>query len=259
MGWQIFVHSFRQVFGNLGGALRVSALLTIVQVGVMMTIGKEMMVDQETMMRMMQTGAFPWGRMVIVWIVLLVTWLWIAVGWHRFVLLEEEASVVPPLRVDRMLGYLGKSILITLLLMVVAVPLGMVAGMLIGPMLVKATSGGAAIFALGLFALVVYLPLAVIGLRLSSVLPGVALEPGMPLFKGWEATRGQTGTILILAVILVAFSIGLQYLASLAFTDPFSLPAIVVNGIVQWFVGMVGVSILTTLYGHFVEGRPLRV
>ena len=43
-----------------------------------------------------------------------------------------------------------------LLLMVVAVPLGMVAGMLIGPMLVKATSGGAAIFALGLFALVVY-------------------------------------------------------------------------------------------------------
>ena len=81
----------------------------------------------------------------------------------------------------------------------------------------------------------------------------------MPLFKGWEATRGQTGTILILAVILVAFSIGLQYLASLAFTDPFSLPAIVLNGVVQWFVGMVGVSILTTLYGHFVEGRPLRV
>ena len=40
----------------------------------------------------------------------------------------------------------------------------------------------------------------------------------------------------------------------MAVSQPLGL---VVLGVTGWFVTMVSVSILTTIYGHYVEGRPI--
>lgn len=254
MSWRIFLHSVRQVFGNLGGALRVSGLLTLAQFAIMLTIGQSLLLDQESRQQMIVSGQMPWGKFVLALLLVTALWLWIAVGWHRYILLNEKPSLVPPLRVDRMLGYFGKSLLIGLILIIPALILGFVGG---GLMTVILKSGSGIVAAFFLMAIIVYVPLATIGMRLCAMLPGAALEPGVPVFSGWEATRGATLTILGVVVISVVCSLALNFLGLRLFSDPFGLPSRIYELVVQWIVTMVGVSILTTLYGHYVEKRPL--
>ena len=104
--------------------------------------------------------------------------------------------------------------------------------------------------------LVVYVPLAVVSYRLGTSLPAVALDEGGPFMAGWDATRGENGTIAVLALVtvLIVFGssvIGLYVLIGI--TPLFVAWNIVFN----WLAMMVGVSVLTTLYGHFIEKRAL--
>jgi hypothetical protein len=105
--------------------------------------------------------------------------------------------------------------------------------------------------------LLVHLPVATIAMRLGTALPGVALQAGVPVFSGWDATRGQSMTIVGVVLLSLVSAGGLQYLSVVAFADPASWPAVAASIIVQWVIMMVSVSILTTLYGHYVEKRPL--
>lgn len=254
MSLRIFLHSLRQVFGNLGGALQVSGVLILAQFAVMLTFGRSMMMDEDTMRQMMMQGQMPWGRFALAVLASTVIWLWLVVGWHRYILLNEKPNLVPAFRADRMLGYFGKSILIGLIL----IPLGFVLGFVGGGIASGMVQGGGNLFvALLVMGLLVYVPLATIGTRLAAMLPGVALEPGVPVFSGWEATRGATVTILGIVVLSVVFAAILDFIGAQLFADPMSIPSLVYELVKQWVVAMVGASILTTLYGHYVEKRPL--
>lgn len=254
MSLRIFLHSLRQVFGNLGGALQVSGVLMLLQFGVMLTFGQSMMMDEDTMRQMMMRGEMPWGRFVLAALVSTVLWLWIVVGWHRYILLNEKPKLVPTFRLDRMLGYFGKSILIGLILLPLALILGFVGGGIASGVV---HGGGSMLPALILMALLVYIPLATVGTRLATMLPGAALEPGVPVFSGWEATRGATMTILGVVVLSAAFTIVLEFIGARLFSDQASVPALVYQLVMQWVAAMVGASILTTLYGHYIEKRQL--
>lgn len=153
-----------------------------------------------------------------------------------------------------MLGYFGKSFLIGLILIIPALILGFVGG---GLMTVMLKSGTGMVAAFLLMGLIVYVPLATIGMRLCAMLPGAALEPGVPVFSGWEATRGATLTIVGVVVLSVICSLALDLLGTRLFADSVGMPSMVYTLVVQWIVTMVGVSILTTLYGYYVEKRPL--
>lgn len=255
MSWQIFVHSVRQVFGNLEGALRVSAVLTIAQIVVTLTLGRALLADQATLQTMMLEGNFDWAGYAITTLVLVLSGLWIAVGWHRYVLTNEQPGFVPKLRFDRMMGYFGKSILIGLLIVPVAMVTGLIAGLALVPLLGDAMVSQP-VLAMVLFGLLVYLPAGIVAMRLSAALPGVALQAGVSVFAGWKATEGQTGTIVGVVLISIVGS-GLLMLPTLFVFVPMSLPALIWQFVMQWVMVMVGVSILTTLYGHYVEGRPL--
>jgi len=227
----------------------------LVQFGVLLAFGQSMMMDEDTMRQMMMQGQMPWGRFVLVALVSTLLWLWIVVGWHRYILLNEQPKLVPTFRADRMLGYFGKSILIGLILL----PLGFVLGFVGGGVasgLVHG-SGGNLFPALIVMALLVYVPLATVGTRLATMLPGAALEPGVPVFSGWEATRGATVTILGVVALSAIFTVILDFIGARLFSSPGSVPALIYELVMQWVVAMVGASILTTLYGHYVEKRPL--
>jgi hypothetical protein len=254
MSLRIFLHSLRQVFGNLGGALQVSGVLVLAQFAVLLTIGRPMMADEATMRQMMMEGQFPVGRIVVAALISVVLWLWIVVGWHRYILLNEKPRLVPAFRFDRMLGYFGKSILIALILLPLALILGFVGGGIAAGMV---QGRGDFIPALIVLGLVVYVPLAVVGMRLATMLPGAALEPGVPVFSGWAATSGATLTILGVVILSFIFTLALDFLGDWLFRNPMAAPALIYELVKQWVVAMVGASILTTLYGHYIEKRPL--
>ena len=253
-GLQIFTHSVRQVVGNFNAALRVSGVLFLVQVALVVVLGLSVLMDQAAMQQMIQAGTFPWGRALLMVLVVLACNLWIAVGWHRYVLKMEQPGVVPPLHADLMLAYFGKSLLIGLILIPVAAVLGLVVGLIMTPML--GGPGGPSGLAFIIFGLIVYVPLVLIGYRLSVVLPGTALGEPLGFAAAWNKTRGATAAILTLAVVSVVASLIIDLPAFYVFA-PDSILSAIWQAATYWLKMMVGISILTTLYGHYVEGRAL--
>ncbi len=71
------------------------------------------------MEEMIRNGTFPPGQFLLVMVVQIILGLWIVVGWHRYVLLNEQPGIVPVPQPGRKLGCFGKSLVIGLLLVLV--------------------------------------------------------------------------------------------------------------------------------------------
>lgn len=243
-GYQIFLHSVKQVFGNFGAAVRVSGVLFLVQA--ITTLG----LDRYAMMARGQGGAaMPPGGLLLmlVLIVLMVTTsLWIAVAWHRYILrVEEPSSILPAFHGKRLLAYLGTSLLIGIILIIPMVVRGGLAGMI-------AQAGTAAAVLGSLLTLVLII---LITLRLCPALPAAALGEPLGLRGAWAATQGATPDFLVLALIAGVASLAID-LPILLFMGAMPL-AMGWSVATLWIKTMVGASILTTIYGHYVERRPL--
>lgn len=248
-GWQILKHSLRQVFGNLNGALRVSAVLYAVQVAVGLALGVGV-VSQGGMGPGMMSGGL-WFGFAAALLVAILTSLWIAVSWHRFVLLGENAGFVPVFRGDRIWAYLLRSLGYGLILLVVFAVGSTLVMMVLRPVLM----GIPWLFMLATAALI-YLPVLVIGFRLTADLPGAALGADVPFLAGWRATQGKNGEIAAMAVILIVLALAVEILGTMVFG---MIPVVnLLWGLaIGWVQMMVGVSVLTTLYGHYIEKRAL--
>lgn len=178
--------------------------------------------------------------------------VWIAIGWHRFILLSEAPqSLVPQFRSDRFLAYVGYSLLTGIIVGLVAI---------VGVALLTAISmatGSPFIAIAG--GLVVAIPLFVIAYRLAPVLPGAALGHKTSIGRAWTSTRGAIGAFIVLAIISTIASVLIDLPANLLVKLPngwhLSLLWTTMTG---WIKVMVGVSIMTTIYGHYVEGRAIK-
>ncbi len=115
------------------------------------------------------------------------------------------------------------------------------------------------ILAFGIF----YLVFLTAALRFSSALPGFALGTLDSAFDGWRMTRGQTRDIAIAGVLtlLVYFTVGLlqglTYIGLAKFPgstamDIWTITPVQIALFVaqQWFLGMLSLSLITTLYGY---------
>ena len=249
-GLQIFRHSVRQVTGNLEGALRVSGLLYAVQavVGLIFGLG---MAAQAGMGAGGMTGGMGLG-MLITLLVAIITGLWIAVGWHRYVLLNEKPDLLPTFRQDRMLAYFLRSLLLGLIILLPAIVWGMIVGVLFSGLF----HFGLGLIGVLLMTLIVQLPLVFAGVRLSAALPGQALGVESEVLAGWRATAHDNRALAELTVIIVGAIFVINLIGMLVFGH-IMITAILWQLVTNWFVTMVGVSILTTLYGHYIEQRPL--
>lgn len=250
-GWQIVKHSLRQVFGNLGGALRVSIALYLVQVviGFLLGVGSVLSMGAGMSPDSAGWGIFLVGLLVVA--VVVFTGLWIAVAWHRYVLLGEEVAVVPTLRGDRIGAYFLRSLGYAVILVIIGVLWGLVVGFLFGGFIQQSSTTG--IFVMGF---VVYLPIAVLAFRMTADLPGAALGADHPFGAGFSATAGHTKDIVVMALILVVLAVGIELLAAFIF-GRFGILAAIWQIVYGWVQMMVGVSVLTTLYGHYIEKREL--
>ena len=250
-GFQLFLHSVRQVFGNMGAAVRISGLLFLIQIAASLFLGgRGMMMTPEGMTRGAGAG------MVLLLIVTLMTGLWIAVAWHRYILrVEEPASILPAFHGQALLAYLGYSLLIGVILIIPAALLGALAGMVFGAL----HAGGAALGIVGslVATLIVLVPIILIALRLSPALPAAALGESLGIAGAWRSTDEATPDLLGLALIasVASFLIDLPLFVLMQ-----AMPAAMLWAFAtSWVKMMVGASILTTVYGHYVEKRALSV
>ena len=253
MGWLIIKHSFGLVVRNFGQALRVSVgpliiASLLVYIAVLSTGFTPAWAATSIML-----GRLP-GSLVAVGLVAALVYLfvatWIAVAWHRFILLEEYPTLLPALSVPTIMAYIGKSFVIGLLLFLALVPMSLIAGVVMtGLGLAKNALANLVIgFSLGLI-------LTFIWLRLAMVLPGVAIAKPMTNRDAWNVTKPMSDHIFSAAAILVAINTGVSVLAD--FLIP---PGLLYYGVIvaiNWFTMMVGISLLTTIYGHLMEKRPL--
>lgn len=247
-GWQIFKHSFNLVIANLEQALRLSLLLYLVQSAY--TIygffnPAETVELEGTGIPVLEPGDMLTG--LLLGMVAIIASLWIAVAWHRFALTGEEArGWIPSFHGSEVMGYLGRSLLIGALIVLAIIAASIPVGLI----------------SVGLPALAGLMTFALIGLgaylffRLGVMLPAAALGERLRLSEAWDATKGESDTILTLALIVVGGSIVVQ-LPSFFSDDPSSIINVVYSLVVNWFATMIGISVLTTLYGHFVENRSI--
>ena len=255
-GLQIFTHSLRQVTGNLEGAIRISAVPYLVQfaAGLIVTRPWNATAQMEAMVQL-GMGHGPSVLLALVNLVIaLVTSIWMAVAWHRFVLKNEAPTgFIPAFRGDQILAYFLRSLGIAVICIILAIPLGMIAGFIAYPFM---GPYGPNILTIILIMLITYFPLVLISYRLSASLPAVAVDEAGSFTAGWDATQGATGDLAVLALVSVAVFVGGSLLGLYVF-GAIGILSIAWTFVFHWLVMMIGVSILTTLYGHYIEKRAL--
>lgn len=254
----IIGHSLKQVFGNLSAALRISLILSLVPLAASFALGIDgFFRNPEEFQFMLQMGNVPIVSFIVFLLISLVTAIWIAVAWHRYVLLgEAPGAVVPAPNGERMLSYLGSTVILVIIGIVLGFVIGLVGGFILSALFSSVRTMTGVYIAMVVAFVVIALPILVIMTRLSLVLPAAAVGKPLGLGGSWDATRGTTGTIVVVVIVLALASLALQYIGA-KILPAGSIGLMIWTFVLQWLSVIVGLSVATTLYGHYVERRPL--
>lgn len=252
---QILKHSFLQLTGNFRQALAISVVPFLVQ---MLAFAGFLYVATQRAGNMDATnpGSFDGmlGPILIVGLIALITTIWIAVNWHRYVLLNERQGAVPDFKRKPAIQYAVSLLLIVLILIPVMIVFGFITGAILQA--IQPSHLVQIVYSL------LIVPIAVaVTLRLSVALPAAAVGIEKPISTAWRATIGATGTILALAYMLtlLQFAVDQALFRVIAVSLNIGIiPFLVLQLLAYWFWTLFGLSILTTLYGHYVEKRTLR-
>lgn len=194
------------------------------------------------------TGLPDWPYRLAAEIAFLAGLAWMSVAWHRFILLGERDGPLPPSPPRRVAVYLGFLTVLELLVMLASTAAMTLLLSETGLILLDRAGPWAtqALFFFGMF--VIY----VLYGRLGAILPAVATGPVNHPLDGWRATRR--------AVLPVALAcLALLLLEELVVRSVAALPvdarvAAILDGILQWPVILLGVSLLTSTYLLYVRG-----
>ena len=182
---------------------------------------------------------------IIIAIVLVFVTLWVAVAWHRYVLLDEVPNGwIPKWSKNEITAYLTKGL--------VLIPLGILVMIPVMIVLVMVNPSSAAIGLI--FDIFVGSFLGYMFLRICLVFPAVAVGENMTFSASWADTKEHSTTLIFLAVMQSAISFLLGWVSV-----PFGSGAasLLLDVSAQTLYGLWSLSVMTTLYGVIVEGREL--
>ncbi len=259
-GYRMLRHVVRQVFGNIGQAARLTLLLTFLPMALMLLYFLNAGVDLSMMGSMPNGGTMGPGAMtqenagaaflvVLAGVVISgITYCWAAVGWHRFVLLEEYGhGVLPAWHGSLVMSYIGRVILIGIVVFLIAI----VSGIALGAVMFAVRSA----ILLTVIATAWTMGLSWVITRIGLILPAAALGRPMSIKESWEATKPVSGDLLVpVFFIALAVTVANQIVAAL-FAG--SALAMIPLAILYWLQVLLNLSLMTTLFGTQVEGRPL--
>ncbi|NNE22441.1 MAG: hypothetical protein HKN11_07495 [Rhizobiales bacterium] len=241
-------HMLLLSFNNLGQAFRITwAWMVVFVVTIAMFIWIIAGVDIAT------PSASDLVSLAVVFVFLIAIALMatasIAVAWHRYILLDEGGNVAFNLRIDGLVWrYVGN-----------ALAIGIVGLVLIGvPIVVSMQVSELAI----LLVFPLLLLLAPILYRMSIKLPAVALERRDFRFSdGFDASAGNywplvgLAAVYVLVAIVINIAVAIVTFVGLIFGPLAVVVQVLATALAEWFGIVFGISLLTTLYGFFVEGR----
>lgn len=253
MAWNIVRHAFVIVFGNWREALKASVVPFVVSVALILLMFVMVGVPLQTNMAMQFEEISNPGAMAFVVFaslaLMMLTFSWVAVTWHRFILLEEYPANVPAVS-DRPIGaYLRRTLMIVLQMMAFMVPLSFIVLPIMGSLVQNP-------LLLAILSIAFNVLLSYVWLRVSVSLPSVAVGQPMGSIDAWAKTSHISQTILVTALIMIVLNFVASMVISLAL-GPIPIISTIASLAVQWTSMMVGISVLTTIYGHVIEGRPL--
>ncbi len=264
MAWQIVKHAFLMIFNNFGQAVRVSLVPSVLMilgwVVLMAVAGIPIFgLDGAAGLTMGEDGLANFGLLPLLLLIVAIALSmfvagWVAVSWHRFILLEEYSGFLPATEGRPIWGYVGKSLLLGLLIALAAIPLSFIVGFLFAGMIT--VSGQLPVFPTLLAGLMLGTAIGYLWFRMAICLPAKAVHDDLTFGAAWGATADLSGTIFGVTVIIVALNVFVGAALGLAVSGAPLLSAILEVAI-NWLSTMVGISVLTTLYGHLIEGRPL--
>lgn len=174
----------------------------------------------------------------------------IAVNWHRYILLDETpGSMAEILRLDATVWRYAAFTLITLLVLLLPMLLFAIVSAAMAPFMFIAIIG--------------IVVAAVVMLRLSLVLPAIALQRGGFGFNdALAATKGQmlplAGLLIANAALIIALLLGfaLLLLIANALPSPINILFTAVMALaINLALAVYSVSLLSSLYGFYVEKR----
>ena len=234
-GYSLFKHAVTRVFRNLDDALAISGLIWIGVMGILVLISVAVPTPPVTN----QNWADLTGRELMAFLMsnltVMIAGVWVAVEWHRFVLLGERPKTVLPVpRLDLIAGYMGRSIQIFAILFLV---------MFVAATLVALLARVSVVFAMLYFP--VFIMLLQIFYRISPVLPAVAVSKPASLRSVWQATDAYKKPILGAAILL---ALGTMALNLPSFLLGQGVIALVYSLVTGWIALMVGVSLLSAIY-----------
>ena len=252
----ILAHALRMLTHEPAMTLRVIAPALLIIVG---TVSVALATMQDTLVAFQtapESFALPEGAPVLLMFLLLIAGLvgtsLLAILWHRHVLLNGT-GIDSDLRAGTavILGYLWRALVLGAVQFLIAIPI-IIAMTIIGTAV--ASIGGTALFPL--ITVAASLLFIWIALRISVVLPAAALGTSMRIGESWEATAPAANTLWSVALLFSLINLGVGLLANIIMPDNLTL-AIIVQTLVYILEALVFISVLTTLYGHLIEGRSL--
>jgi hypothetical protein len=267
-GYQLLRHVIIQVFGNLGSAARITLVLLAVPLLIVaatnpgVLTGESLQFDATTGQNDF-TGVGILGLLVAV-IAGIVCWLWAAVSWHRFVLLEEyPTGLFPKWRGSNMTNYFGSALLIGLVMIGAGIAGGIVLAVLLA---ILPNPAIAIVLGVGLV-----FGLSWVATRVGLILPAAAIGERLGMGESWKATAPVSGQIILPIIVIAIASTILNQGIIAAFGEATPVPTafgvqqqvtlsmvgVVLSIAVGWVQMLVNLALMTTLYGNLIEGRQL--
>jgi len=254
LGWQIFVHSVRMVFGNLKQVLQIVVVPALAGFLLAATsfwitgVPLEVFDDSASGLPADVSSASYTAFMMLLVLSVALTGAWMVIAWHRYVLLEEyPRGMVPPFRVSQVFNYVGRwALLILIVVAILILPFG----------IINALANSLPLIVILVLYLLLVLGVAICFFRLAIVLPSTAIGKQPKFSEAWAATEGSNGTVLTMIVVLFLFQLVVQLVFSAALLVPLFGPLLVLFATFL-IIPMINISILTTMYGIFVEKREL--
>lgn len=241
-GWSIFKHSVDLAARNWKEALKIFLVPVAACVALFALFGGAIGIT---------AGEEPAGSVVLLALLVPLAFIiifWSIVSWHRFVLLEEyPTGWIPPFRFDRILSYLGHGLLLGLVAFVMMIPIVAIIALF-------ASIGVEALAVV--VAIPAYIALVIVMYRLVPILPAAAIGKPLKLMESFNATKGAAGAIVVLLLVLFGVNLGVQ-LVVMGLTAILAPLGILFSLAASLFLSIVNISVLTTFYGHYIEGRPI--
>lgn len=249
-----------QVFSNFGQTLRIFLLPSLIFVGTLAAL-----------LPYVGSYAHPVGSKLAIMALCAILFgclFWVAVNFHRMILSAENVAWVPRFHGREVLAYTLYFIPILIIFAVISFATTWLAGLIVFEA-VKATQDiTTVIINYHIITTTAYLMTTAIGLRLSAQLPAVAIgEPATSVFPGHKRSWL---TLLAIALILRAAQFVYELLAT-AIAERFIMPLSpdTVPEAASWlpfaffFAASLAsvvfsISLITTLYGYYAKGMPLR-